>query len=321
MMSLNALIIGLGQVAWSFDEEPNRKDVWSHLSAYKLNGAYSKITAYDLDSNARIHFSKRHPDVELLTTLDSIANRKFDVVSICTPNNTHRIVLEQLLDRCTPRAIWCEKPLATDLSDGEWMVDACRHRGIPMWVSHGRRWNPLWMSFRDRILSGDIGTLRSLRIAMPNRIWSIGSHTIDLLQWIGGSVANIQSLDMPTLMQSGEPARTALFGFVTGAVGIMQVTGLKEKLIVEGEAIGDEGRLIIDEIRREIRFERFAPSSRFEAYEELSLVDIINLPNTISPFVSIVQEITSYLNGDQEKLITCSGQDALYTQRLLSMIA
>ena len=92
-------------------------------------------------------------------------------------------------------------------------------------------------------------------------------------------------------------------------------------MIVEGEAIGDVGRLIIDEIRREIRFERFAPSSRFEAYEELSLVDIINLPNTISPFVSIVQEITSYLNGDQEKLITCSGQDALYTQRLLSMIA
>jgi len=318
-----AAIVGLGQVAWKFDEEPGRKTIWTHLGAYKSTGRFGSIIAYDSDAAACRSFAERHPDVTLVPSLETLVAQRCDAISICTPPDTHRSVLEAVL-LGAPKVIWCEKPLATSLADATWMVGACAERDIPLIVSHVRRWHRRWRRFRERIATGDIGTVRCLRIAMPNRLWSIGSHGIDLLLWIGGPIAEMRALELPAAAQGGEPACAALLRFASGVLGIFQVTGLKEKFVVEAEAIGDRGRLVLSESRGTVRLERFERSKRYEGYEELAEAFDDAVPgghdDSASPFSAIAMEVLALL-AEPHRAPTCSGRDALETQRALAKMA
>ena len=52
-----------------------------------------------------------------------------EIVSICTPPESHRELVDAALASSSVRAIWCEKPLSTSLDEAEAMVAACRERG------------------------------------------------------------------------------------------------------------------------------------------------------------------------------------------------
>ena len=320
---LRAVVIGLGQVAWRFDEEPGRKSVWSHVGAYRaLADRFDIVGVSDPSDEARKQFFTRHAGIPAFSDVGELMREtKPDVVSICSPSTTHRDVLENVLANNAPKAIWCEKPLATSVSDGTTMVQACKDRGTRLVISHARRWSPLWRSFRDGMRS-DIGTLRSLRVAMPNRLWSIGSHAADLLCWLGGPIENTVALAAPALTEDSEPAVAALATFDSGAFGVLQVTGRKAGLIVEAEAIGDRGRLVLREDRGEIRRETFVNCSRYEGYEELTELPY-PVPTTdpsFSTFTEIANEIWRLATGEQTRA-TCDGAAALAVLNLLDRLA
>ena len=61
---LRAAVIGLGQVAWRFDEEAGRRMVWTHCGAYAaLSDDYVLTGACDSDSDTRAAFAHRYPEV------------------------------------------------------------------------------------------------------------------------------------------------------------------------------------------------------------------------------------------------------------------
>jgi len=319
-VSLRPGIIGLGQVAWRFDEEPARTMVWSHAGAYRAAG-YAPPIAYDPDPEARAAFAARFSDATVVDRLDLLVGAAPDVVSICSPKDWHGKNLTAALVGA-PRAVWCEKPLARELSEAKAMVAACGERLVPLVVSHVRRWAPAWRRFKEYLDQGAIGRLYSLRIAMPNRLWSVGSHAVDLLLWLGGPVEDLHWLDVAALEEGAEPARAALFAFTSGAVGHLQVTGPKENLIVEAEAIGSLGRLRLSEADNLVRRETFTASPRYSGYRELEEVDAGAPDNDLStsPFVAIAEELKA-LVADPARIPTCSGADALETQLILMQMA
>lgn len=321
---LRAAVVGLGQVGWRFDEEPGRGSVWTHVGAYKaLPDAFELAGACDLSAAARNAFAPRHGNVPIYAEIAVMMQETSpDVVSICTPNSTHRAALETVLASGRPRAIWCEKPLAVSLADGNAMVSACEQAQALLIVSHVRRWTPLWQKFKAQLDAGEIGALRSLRVAMPNRLWSIGSHAADLLVWLGGPVMALKAMPIAALDEDGEPAVSALLSFQSGAAGVLQVTGLKSRLVVEAEAIGDAGRLTLREDAATITFEPFAPSARYAGYRELGAGTVENIvaDENFSPFVAIARELTGLARGSIAAP-TCSGRAALATQDLLEQLA
>jgi predicted dehydrogenase len=321
---LRAAVIGLGQVGWRFDQETGRGSVWTHIGAYlALAAEFDVVGAYDLSANARQAFAARHQSIRVFSEMRQMIEETLpDVVSICTPNAAHRMTLDAVLAAHRPRAIWCEKPLAISLADGKAMVNACERAQAILVVSHVRRWSPLWRRFKQRIESGEVGALCCLRVAMPNRFWSVGSHAADLLLWLGGPAVAAAAMPIPALEEAGEPAVNALLSFESGATGIMQVTGGKAGLIVEAEAIGEAGRLTLREDTGTIACETFLPSTRYAGYHELgpSDVDKIAHDNKFSPFVAIAHEIAALSSGEDIAL-TCSGWDALATQALLERLA
>jgi len=318
------VIVGLGQIGSRFDEEPGRRSVWSHAGAYLAAvDEFTIVGACDPDAECRARFARRCPDTPLFASLDDMmATVKFEVASICTPASSHPIVMQRLLSAPSVRLIWCEKPLADEFAAAQKMVETAQAQGVRLVVSHVRRWTPLWRKAREAITAGRLGTVRCVRVAMPNRLWSMGSHAVDLLHFLGGRLTSLQYLPVPALDELGEPAVAGLVGFEDGAYGVFQVTGRRDRLVVEAEVIGDDARMDVNEATGELRIERFLPSPHYEGYMQLAEPSIEQHATltTVSPFVEIVREIASLL-ANPSQVPTCGGTEALRVQELLSGLA
>jgi len=322
-MRLRAAVVGVGRVGSRFDEEPGRKTVWTHVGAYLARSeAFDLVGVCEPGGENATRFAARCPSVPIYSDIGEMMRATTpDVVSICTPAGTHAAVLDAVLAQPTIRLVWCEKPLADAVADAERMVAAAEKHGVHLVVSHVRRWTPLWKEASRLASTHAVGPVRAVRIAMPNRLFSIGSHALDLALMLGGSPAVVKGLAIPALHEEGEPAVTASILFKSGAYGLVGVTGFKRNLSVEGEITGDDGRITVREGREEIEIERFEPSARYSGYRELAAERTISREGlgSFSPFVAIVSEIGELVAGRLDRP-TCSGRDALELQHALATL-
>ncbi len=319
---LRAVVVGLGQVGSRFDEEPGRKTVWSHVGAYlHLAEHFELCGAADIAPGNVAAFRARCPDVPVRATVDELIRLRPQVASVCTPADSHGAVVSQLLACPDLRLIWCEKPLAVELTEAQRLVEACRARNILLMVSFNRHWLPLWQRVTALIAQGAVGTVRSVRIAMPNRLLSVGSHAVDLALMLGGPVADIAAIELPALAEGGEPTVAAVLRHRSGAGGIIQVTGFKAQLIIEAEVIGDDGRLWVREDAGRITIERFVPSTLYSGYRQLDRVreETVESLDTFSPFVAMAENVADALARDVP--IASDGNHALEVQRVLDLMA
>lgn len=321
---LTAVVVGLGKAGSRFDEEPGRTAPWSHTGAYlALSDRFRIVAAADPDPGNAERYRARCPDVPVYPNAAAmLAEIQPDVVSICTPARQHRADLEAALACSSVKAVWCEKPLATSLADAEAMLKAAAARGLPMVVTYNRRWLPMWRRMRELIHGGTIGDLVCLRIAAPNRLYSIGSHALDLMRFLVGDPQTITSLALPQLVETGEPAAAALFGFPSGTYGILQVTGFRAQLVIEAEAIGRSGRITVREDSSRLTIERFGKHPEYEGYQRLNAAGEGRYASLaqVSVFVEAAAEL-AMLARDPKAPCTSDGASALETQRLIESVA
>jgi predicted dehydrogenase len=319
---LRAVVVGLGQVGSRFDEEPGRTTVWSHVGAYlRLAERFALCGGADVSPAGLAAFRVRCPDVPACATIDELIRLRPQVASVCTPAESHALVVSQLLTCPDLRLIWCEKPLAIELAEARRLIEACRVRNVLLMVSFNRHWLPLWRRVKELIDQGAVGTVRSLRVAMPNRLYSVGSHSVDLALMLGGPVEDVAALELPALAEGGEPAVTAVLRHRSGAAGIVQVTGLKPQLVVEAEVLGDDGRLWAREDEGRIVIERFTASPHYAGYRQLAgrSEETVESLATFSPFVAMAENAADALARGVP--LACDGDHAVEVQRILDLMA
>jgi predicted dehydrogenase len=68
--------------------------------------------------------------------------------------------------------VFCEKPFALTRSDAEAAVDAVRKAGVTLGLGYNRRFHPEMTRLRDRIRSGELGTVMHVEATMtfPNAL-------------------------------------------------------------------------------------------------------------------------------------------------------
>jgi predicted dehydrogenase len=142
-----------------------------------------------------------------------------DVVSVVVANHLHRQVVEGLL--AAGKHVLCEKPMAPTVEDAEAMVAAAKASGREAAIGFLFRRSPAIAAIRDQVASGAIGRPLHFnghywcdygvdpRAPMSWRykggpgsgaLSDIGSHLIDLAEFVCGPIASVRGAALPTVI-------------------------------------------------------------------------------------------------------------------------
>jgi predicted dehydrogenase len=253
-----------------------------------------------------------------------------DVVSIAVPGGLHHEIALAAAE--AGRHILCEKPFATSLVQARDMLAAVRKYGVGHAVNHQFRMLPARQAFRRMVDEGALGSpfdVRALQdmgmLLNPARRWSwwsdrnqyggmlqaMTSHLIDFLLWMFGDVAHLSGrLDTfirTRLAEDGsqrevtsDDENTAMVQFVSGASGLICVSGVSRAQRSILEAHGSAGSLSIDNNRLLMARE----PGKFEPVE----VPATDGHGPIPLMVAYLAHVARVFRGDSDHLVATFDQ-------------
>jgi predicted dehydrogenase len=201
-----------------------------------------------------------------------LAHRPMDLVVIGSPSGRHA---EQGIAACARgRHVLVEKPIDVTRARGEALVTAAGRAGVKLGVLFQDRLKPELVRLREFLAGGGLGRVlvASARVKWhrPPEYYSASSwrgtkaldggaalvnqgiHTVDLLLWLLGPVAEVRALT-GTLLHAieGEDVALALLRFASGALATLEATtvafpgyprrveisGTRGTIVVEGDRV------------------------------------------------------------------------------------
>jgi predicted dehydrogenase len=140
-----------------------------------------------------------------------VERKDIDVIDIALPTFLHAEVA--IAAAQAGKHIFCEKPFAMNLAEAERMLSAARAAGIVHYLNHNYRRCPSVMLAKQLIGQGRLGKIRQWRGAYlqswlvdPDQpadwklrkasagagpLWDLGSHAIDLAQFLAGDITRL----------------------------------------------------------------------------------------------------------------------------------
>ena len=117
-------------------------------------------------------------------------NPDVDAVYIVLPNNMHAEYTVRAAQ--AGKHVLCEKPMATNVADGERMVSACRDAGRTLGIAYRMQYNPYHRWLIDAVRKGTYGGLRSIVASNgQNQAKSPPQWRHDLAMAGGGSLVDV----------------------------------------------------------------------------------------------------------------------------------
>ena len=145
------------------------------------------------------------PGVRTTTDLEGVlGDRSIEIVSICTPTDTHLDLAARALD--AGKHVLLEKPLAPTLADGERLVALGRRGPGMLMVAHVVRFFPGYAAIRGLVEEGALGPVREVR---ANRLSASGGRPawLDDETRSGGFLLDLAVHDFDQLLLLLGPAR------------------------------------------------------------------------------------------------------------------
>ncbi len=271
-------VIGLGQIAWSIDDDPQRKGIWSHVGAYaeSENTTLQAVSSRDEETCKKVQANYAIPAyyTDYRAMLDA---EELDIVSICTPIKTHYDIVMACIDAGV-KAIFCEKTLSFDVSEAEAMVSACDEKGIVLAVNFVRRWDSLYRHIGDLLSSGTIGELQTAVCYGSTALHTSASHLIDVMCWYAGTPRWVVGEEADGFVRSvhgvEDPGGIGMVRFDSGVVGFIKGSSPSPKeYMSELDLVGTAGRIRITGDGAQFSVYRFgesdaAPGSGYEILVE-----------------------------------------------------
>jgi predicted dehydrogenase len=151
MSMLRGALIGVGNIALK-----------GHLPAYvqskKLKEETEIVAVADPSSANHAKAKEILPSVRSYTsTEDLFLNERLDFVDICSPPHSRKEIIEAALELGCH--IVCEKPLATNVTEGRAIAERVKSKNIVFVPCHQYRYAKVWRSVREIIDRGDLGKL------------------------------------------------------------------------------------------------------------------------------------------------------------------
>jgi predicted dehydrogenase len=317
-MKLKSAIIGCGRIGCSFDDDPKRKIISTHAGAYEANSQVDLVALCDLDESKLEKYGLKYNITNLYTDPKLMLEElDLDIVSICTNPNTHH-ELVKLISNSGVKTIFCEKPMADNVSHAKEIIQTCKNNNTILVVDHQRRFQPLYKQIKKIIENGELGKIQQSTFYYTAGIDNTGSHMIDTLRFFFGDVEWISGINSETKSnKENDPNIDGMLKFKNGTLCMIQSLDNSNYLIFEHDILGTKARLKITKSGFKHEIYQVDESDIFSGYNELFIQDepLLNEPLG-QPMVEGIQHLINCSNKEDDPI--CSMYDGLAVVEILN---
>ncbi|NGM70502.1 Gfo/Idh/MocA family oxidoreductase [Natronolimnobius sp. AArcel1] len=195
-MTYSAGIIGTGGIAGMGilgmhdpDDIGQRKIKASHAGGFDAASGIELVAIADVNEDKLEQFgdawdipeNQRYVGHEAMLEAESL-----DVVSVCTPSYLHhRHVIDAAQSAADPSLIWCEKPIASEVSAAQEMVDVCAATDTELLVNHSFRFTDKLQRLHKLIHEEELlGEVRSVSSQFRMELLRNSTHLLDTLVYL-----------------------------------------------------------------------------------------------------------------------------------------
>jgi predicted dehydrogenase len=320
MKTYRAAIVGAGRIGSLFSGDPLRKGIVTHAAAYKNNRQTKLVAACDIDEDRLSDFGKTWGVRALYTDINKmLLKEKIDILSICTPPPTHYSVLKEAV-KYSPRAIFCEKPLADNIGDGERMVRLCAKKNIILQIDHQRRFDPLHVNLRKFISGKKMGEVQQANFYYTAGSKNTGSHMFDLLRFFFGDVEWVEAfLSKNTSGKDDDQNLDGLLKFKNGLISTFQACDVNKYLIFELNCFMEGGRVVLKNSGFVLDMYEAGASKYFSGYKELlKIKSIFKTDYQRNYMVNAVDHLLVCIRENKES--NSSGRDGLAALKIIEAV-
>ena len=141
-------------------------------------------------------------NVEVFSSLEDLVNEAIDAVYITTPNTTHFRLAQLALKNNVH--VFCEKPMATSLSEAKILLELGESANVIYQVGHNRRFAPVYKFVKDLIVKREFipysAQIKMNRGELKNPSWvshpeitggflyESTIHLLDMARWLMGEI-------------------------------------------------------------------------------------------------------------------------------------
>lgn len=305
----SAALIGCGRIASGFADGAGALGIYTHAQAYRTAARTRLVAVCDADEGRAMACARRWGVPRWYTDPRRLLEEvRPDIVSLCTPDDTHELLAMELLTGPTvPRGLLCEKPLALDVGGARRVVEAAHRVGTVLAVNYIRRHVANLRAVRQLIRGGELGSVQAVHGWYTKGVLHNGTHWFDLLRYLLGEVVQVSGR-VARDGTSDDPGVDVALRLAGGAPAFLTSCDTNHFTVFEMDIMLEKGRLELRDAAFRPRLSVAQPSPRFAGYTEL-MEEVRDFGDSRD---SILHAVTDLVEAVEEARVpACSGADGV----------
>lgn len=238
-----AAVIGCGRIGSGHTLAASGGEVESHVSAYRACPSTHLQAVCDTEPE-RIDECARRWQVEARyqDAGQMLAEVQPQIVSICTPDDTHFHVARAALQVPSVRAILIEKPIALQREHALILQQLAKEGNVVVAVNYIRRYARSHQKLRDFLTAGGIGAVQTLDGIYTKGTLHNATHWFDMIRFLVGEVVAVQAWDVRR-EGGNDPSLDVRLELESGVCANLRACDHKAFTIFEMDIVGTTGRV------------------------------------------------------------------------------
>ncbi|WP_247004384.1 Gfo/Idh/MocA family protein [Halosolutus gelatinilyticus] len=183
-------IAGMGILGMHDEEKIGRERIdASHAGGFDARTEIDLVAGADVDEAKLERFGEAwgiDPDRRYVGHEAMLEAESLDVVSVCTPSYLHhRHVVDAARSAAAPDLIWCEKPIASDVTAAREMIEVCAETETELVVNHSFRFTDKLQRLRTLVQEERLlGDPQSVAMQFRMELLRNATHLLDTLVYL-----------------------------------------------------------------------------------------------------------------------------------------